>query len=224
MPFFFLILQFETESTRHARTRGGTNGIIELLKEYPKHSTSAEECCWTLLQMASKSDDANDFRERLIEKEFITPIIVKSFQRALKKLHWGAMKQSLGLLWYLAKDQSSTYMKQLCTFKLIEFSTEAIKFVTRALKKLKLAEKTSALASCFCDIAELASNLISCIVTEKDGRGVFKGIRVKDVFENMKNELEGVPSPEYILDSFERCVNVAARKKPVKKKSHSKRK
>jgi len=203
---------YESQATRHARTRFGTKGLIELLKEYPKHSTSAEECCWALLHMASQSEDANDFRSRLIF-EGLTPVVVRSFQRALKKLHWGCMKQSLGLLYYLAKDQSKEYMQKLCEYKLIELSAEAIKFVTRGLEKLNMVSKTTALASAFCDIAELACNLMSCIVTIQDGRGVFKGLKVKKVFAAIIPQLDGVPYQEYVTTAFENCTMVAARKK-----------
>ena len=210
----------ESIATRHAKKRGGTKGVIDLLKEYNKHSTSAEECCWTLLMSAAESEDANDFRERLIEREKVIPVVVRHLQRALKKKHWGALKQTLGLLWYLIKDQLETeFIVQNVEYKMIEYANEAVKYAGQGLEKMKISEKTSALASAYCDVAELGANVIACLVCVSDGRAIFKGLKVRAAtFSLVTPHLEGVPHPQYVLEAFEECERAASRKKMSKKK------
>ena len=43
---------------------------------------------------------------------------MKGLHRGLKKKHFGAIKQTIGLLWYLAKDQKKEYVQELIDAKL----------------------------------------------------------------------------------------------------------
>ena len=197
---------YESASTRHASVRGGSKGVLDLLNDYPKHCTNAEECCWCLLTMAAASEEANEFRARLIEREGLTPIVVSALKRGLKKNHYGAIKQTLGLLWYLAKDQPTDYLMELVESKVMILCTQAIKIAGRGLSNVAVENKAGALASVLCDIAELSGNVTFELVKTKEGRSQWKKLKVKDVMRGIQMYFDGLIYPEYIVESFDRCV------------------
>jgi hypothetical protein len=200
---------YESASTRHAKARGGTKGVIDLLSSYPKHSTNAEECCWCLLVMASESEEANDFRERLIEREHVTPLIVAAFKRGIKKLHYGAMKQSIGLLYYLSKDQPKKYLNTLIQdYNLMILCGQTLKICIRGLSKLKQQNKNSAKASVFGDLCELGANLIYELIKHKAGKSQFKKLKLKGVMKSIDHSLEYLIYPESITTAFNRCLDI----------------
>mgnify|MGYP000844138565 CR=1 FL=1 len=204
---------YESASTRHAKYRGGTHGIIELLSSYPKHCTSIEECCWCLLTMSSESEEAIEFRQRLIEREGVTPLVLKGLHRGLKKKHFGAIKQTIGLLWYLAKDQKKEYVQELIDAKLMILCTEAIKLSSFGLSGIKLEDKPAALASVFSDILELSGNLIfEMIQSNKEGKGQYKKLKLKELLNDTVQYLDGLIYPRYVTDSFDQCTRMKKKK------------
>ncbi len=208
-----------SQATRHALRRGGTKGIIELMKAYPSHQTSNMECLWALMDAAAKAEDAIEWRDRLVEAEGVTEVVMKAL--ACSPRHWGATKQCVGFLHYLARgNQKPFLLKLINNCNVMAPVLAAVREATDALSSTR--NKINARASCLCDVCELAAGLLASLMETSDGRSCFKAMKGSAVLSAFREQLDGVPRPELVDAAVDACLK-QSKAKPKKRSRSGKR-
>ena len=209
-------------STLHALRRGGTTGLLTLLKTYPDHAGNCEDVCWQLVKCACKAEEGKVFRERLL-REGVLSLAISSLVR--HKAHWGVQKQGLGLLHYLlcAPGELDEATIDIAVEKgVLKITADAVGAATECLKKLRLNERISASAATWSDVCELGAGILGTVVTTSTGRLRYKQLDLNKLVTGILLHLEGTPHPQSVIVAVESCV-AAARRRQKAKRRHSKK-
>jgi hypothetical protein len=222
--------------TRHHLRRGGTRGLLELMKEHPEHQSSNEEVCWQFLLLASQiEEDTQDWRKRLIKDDAL-PVVVQALKRSIRSepMHFGACKQALGLLHYFAKFQDESVLLMLISsLKVIPVVMASVRAARSHMTRCTagVLERNGPECSVFCDIAELAFEFLSSLQHTPEGRAAFKAedgekmvwqwTKTWIVGEEPRGRtsiIDGCPKALLVQDAAEQCIAMSTRKSKKKKK------
>ena len=83
--------------TRRAMSEG-TKGVLRFMDEYKSHAGVQQECCFGLITLAQRTEEALIFKERLV-KEGVIARVTTALARF--SAHYGLQKQGLGVIHYI---------------------------------------------------------------------------------------------------------------------------
>eukprot|EP00943_MAST-04B_sp_MAST-4B-sp1_P001605 g1605.t1 len=206
--------------TRRAMVEG-TKGVLRFMDEYKSHAGVQQECCFGLITLAQRTEEALLFKERLINEGVVARVTT-----ALARFssHYGLQKQGLGVLHYLLFDKNSDCIFAIIQRKGVALSVKALEKSVSELQRLNKRDRIESTGITCCDIIEFSLQiLIICCGFTLNAYTEAKDSDIEKIINDAKPAIEGCLQEDRCALLIAKLLKIM-KSKPPKEKTQKKRK
>lgn len=205
--------------TRRAMQEG-TKGVLRFMDEYKGHAGVQQECCFGIITLAQRTEEALLFKQRLVKEGAIARVAT-----ALARFssHFGVQKQGLGVLHYIIFDKDSDCILSVIQRKAVPLCIKALEKSVSQLQRLEHRDRIESTGITCCEIIEFGLEVLSiCCSTSLVGFNEAKNSDIESLLNDSLAAVEGCLQEErcrVLLGRFKKIMKGKPPKEKKKKKA-----
>ena len=207
--------------TRRAMSEG-TKGVLRFMDEYKSHAGVQQECCFGLIALAQRTEEALIFKERLV-KEGVIARVTTALARF--SAHYGLQKQGLGVIHYILFDKNTDCIFSIIQRKGVPLSLKAMEKSVSQLQRLEKRDRIESTGITCCDIIEFSLHILMiCCEFTLSAHTQAKDGDIEKILNDAKQAIEGCLQEDRCTILITKLLKIIKGKPPKEKKQKKKKK